>query len=633
VTFVETEAEREVRLASEARDRELSLSPEKKRARGIVHTPGRLARFVARRVDELLREELGLKRGLADPRVTIVDPACGTGAFLAAVLSVVSERASAPAGLVGFDVDEDAVAICRAALDVEAARKNTRLCVEARNTLASLHLPIESEVICVLGNPPWAGKSANAEATLTATLLEDFRRETGGDSIRERKVGVLSDDYVRFVRWSAELCRRAPRGSVMGLVTNASFLNGPVHRGMRAALLRWFSGIEVFDLGGSALLSRGDLRDDNVFGVRPSVACTFGVRAAGHGDLLETARFRYARLYGSREEKLGALADATPTTARVVPRHPFVPFDASSNAATFPAGWLSLDAIFPFHREGVQTNRDEAVVAEDEATLVARLRKFAEGEPDAALAKAYQPSAHYDPARAREAVRRALTQASDSGEDTGARLGIVRLAYRPYDDRVFCSLKEICHRARPNLIEAMCRSRWALLSVRKDRGQAPWNHFAVTLDVPDNCYLSLRSSCRTRAFPTHDPAGQENVSEIVRERFAERLGRAPSAPELSLYVLAILASETYRRSYEEALRADYPKIPLPEGKESFDRGVRLGETLKERWLGPRQPAADWRIGHHKIHEKPVGTDGALEACDSFFRAEWGNDSATEPNVD
>jgi predicted helicase len=621
VTFTETRAEREVRLASEARDESLACSPDKKRERGIVHTPGRLARFVARRVDELLRDELRVRRGLADPRVTIVDPACGTGAFLAAALSVVEGRDTAPAALVGFDVDPEAVEISRATLSGHAAALGSALCVEERNTLASLDLPVGAEIVCVLGNPPWASKSANAEASLTSALLEDFRRETGGDALRERKVGVLSDDYVRFVRWSAELSRRAPRGAVMGLVTNASYLNGPVHRGMRAALLRWFSSVEVFDLGGSALLSRDDRRDDNVFGVRPAVACTFALRAEGHGELLETARFRYARLHGSREEKLDRLAAATPPAVRIVPRHPYVAFDASADSAQFPAGWLSLAEIFPFHQEGVQTNRDEAVIAVNEGVLRARLERFAEGAPEPALRKAYETSPHYDPTRARQAVREALARGDDA---------IVRLAYRPLDDRVFCALKEVCHRPRPRLLEAMQRSTWALLSVRKDRGQAPWNHFAVTRDVPDNCYFSPRSSCRTRAFPSHDPEGRENLSDEARARFSLAIGREPSVEEVSLFTLAILASETYRRHFEVVLRADYPRIPVPSGLESFERGVRLGGALKDTWLDAPRVAAPWRIGHHQTHEKPFSIDGVIEACDSFFRAEWGTDSAPEP---
>src|SRR5690606_15742527 len=83
----------------------------------------------------------------------------------------------------------------------------------------------------VLGNPPWASRSANRGAREVEALLEDFRRDGTGARLVERKLGVLSDDYVRFFRWSAEVVRRAPGGGIVALVTNGSFLDGPVHRG------------------------------------------------------------------------------------------------------------------------------------------------------------------------------------------------------------------------------------------------------------------------------------------------------------------------------------------------------------------------------------------------------------------
>ncbi len=115
----------------------------------------------------------------------------------------------------------------------------------------------------------WGG--AAGRTALLGRVRADVRVEVGGKTpLQERKVGVLSDVYVRFLRWAFEGLRRAPSGGVLGLVTNASFLDGPVHRGMRAAMGRWSEAIEVFDFGGSALTARDTKVDDNVFGVRPA---------------------------------------------------------------------------------------------------------------------------------------------------------------------------------------------------------------------------------------------------------------------------------------------------------------------------------------------------------------------------
>ena len=42
------------------------------------------------RVDQVLRSELDIADGLADPRVVVLDPCCGTGAYLVEVLDTIA---------------------------------------------------------------------------------------------------------------------------------------------------------------------------------------------------------------------------------------------------------------------------------------------------------------------------------------------------------------------------------------------------------------------------------------------------------------------------------------------------------------------------------------------------------------
>src|SRR5262245_40573448 len=100
--------------AAEARER---ASERRARLReGTVHTPAWLSRFVVRSADQLLREELGLRTGLAHPELGIVDPACGPGVFLASALAVGEGRASRPACAIGLDRDPGAVQLARTTL-------------------------------------------------------------------------------------------------------------------------------------------------------------------------------------------------------------------------------------------------------------------------------------------------------------------------------------------------------------------------------------------------------------------------------------------------------------------------------------------------------------------------------------
>src|SRR5262249_39743221 len=58
---------------------------------GFWYTPPEIVRYQVRRIDRLLREELGRPRGLADDDVMVLDPACGTGAYLIETLRCIAD--------------------------------------------------------------------------------------------------------------------------------------------------------------------------------------------------------------------------------------------------------------------------------------------------------------------------------------------------------------------------------------------------------------------------------------------------------------------------------------------------------------------------------------------------------------
>lgn len=579
------ELERELERAGHAREGELDVAERKRH--GVVHTPPAIARFVARSVDAALRE-LG-RAGLSDPDVALVDPACGPGVFLAASMSVAA--AGRPRVALGLDRDAHAIERARVLLAPPATHAGWPLRLAVADTLSSLDVLTPTELrgttLAILGNPPWAGRSASRGVALSDRLLDDFRRDADGLPLNERKIGVLSDAYVRFWRWSCELARGAEGGAVVALVTNASFLDGPVHRGMRAALSRWFARVDIVDLGGSALIARSGARDENVFGVRPSVALTLAVRPAGFEG---RARVRHAALRGSREAKLATLEDARSMDALALRELPapaaWVPAPAIDPRY---ASWPSLPELMPFHREGLQSNRDAFCVDADRDALMARLRAFAAGEPGPWPGRVDVPSAHYDPERARAALRACEPDAH-----------VVRVAYRPLDERWMAVVPALCHRPRPDLLSAMRLSSSALLTVRKDRGERAWTHFGLARHPPDNCYLSARSSCRTRAFPTHGPDGAPNVEPTTLARWARALDVLPAPEDLVRYVLGVLASARYRACFDAALRADYPRLPPPPSTEAWHAIVASGRTLERAFLGLASGHEPFVVGHHTV---------------------------------
>jgi predicted RNA methylase len=604
------------RIAESARARDASIDRAARKERGVVHTPVEIARAIARAADGALRQHLGLARGLAADDVVIVDPAIGPGVFAAAALELAGRRQGAPRALVGIDVDPAAIASARAALEPAARAAGWPLRLIACDALDRLapvrELERDDVVRVVLGNPPWAARTANAGARAAGALLDDFRRDEHGAPLREKKIGVLSDDYVRFLRWSCELVRRAERGGVIAMVTNGSYLDGPVHRGMRAAIAGWMDRIEIADLGGSALIARrAGTRDENVFGVRTSAAILIAVRRPGPVEA-RRATIGVRRVSGGRAEKIettrrwaATLFDrATPPDADRVGSAPGAAWRADRRAPAAYDAFPSLAEWMPFHREGLQTNRDELVIDRDRDALIDKLARFARGELEV------RTTDHFDVPRARGRARALL--ADRAALDRAIRT----IAYRPLDTRHAIVDPALCHRARDELARAIDRSRLALVTTRKDRGHKPWLHFGAVSMLPDNCWLSTRSSCRARAFPLLDPEGEPNLARLA--------GFALGPEDFARWAIAWLASPVYQRACEPALQLDFPRIPAPRDRRELETIAPSGAALIEAFLGEPTSASgpgQASIGHHR----PI-------AASALARAIADADVATAPLI-
>ncbi len=83
-----------------------AYDPELRKALGVWYTPPEIVKYQVARVDAVLREELDLPQGLADPNVIVLDPCCGTGAYLVEVLRQIERtvREKHDNGLAACDV-------------------------------------------------------------------------------------------------------------------------------------------------------------------------------------------------------------------------------------------------------------------------------------------------------------------------------------------------------------------------------------------------------------------------------------------------------------------------------------------------------------------------------------------------
>ena len=63
-----------------------AYDPGLRKALGVWYTPPEIVQYQVERVDQVLREELKIADGLADERVVVLDPCCGTGTYLVETL-------------------------------------------------------------------------------------------------------------------------------------------------------------------------------------------------------------------------------------------------------------------------------------------------------------------------------------------------------------------------------------------------------------------------------------------------------------------------------------------------------------------------------------------------------------------
>lgn len=357
-----------------------AYNPAKRKARGVWYTPEPVVNFIVRAVDEVLQTEFGLPDGLADTskitipwetgqtdrkgkritetkevhRVQILDPATGTGTFLAEVIKLIAGRVKNVAPgmwskyieedllprLHGFELLMASYAMCHMKIDMilselgyRPSNAPPRLSVWLTNSLeegepADQSLPFarwlsnetrgantikrDKPIMCVIGNPPYSGESAN-KGDWIMSLMEAYKKEPGGrEKLKERNPKWINDDYVKFIRFAEYMIEKNGEG-VLGFITNHGYLANPTFRGMRWHLLKTFDKVYVVDLHGSSIkeeLPRNNaVRDKNVFDIRPGVAIVIAVKKAEATS--DIAKFIHSELWGPRPEKYATLLNRT----------------------------------------------------------------------------------------------------------------------------------------------------------------------------------------------------------------------------------------------------------------------------------------------------------------------------------
>ena len=597
-----------------------AFDPALRKQLGVWYTPTEVVRYMVARVDKALKDDLGIADGLAAENVYVLDPCCGTGAYLAEVLRRIAAnlqnrglgaltgarvKQAATQRVFGFEimpapfvVAHLQVGLAMQNLDAPLADNgndgNERPGVFLTNALTGWEprttkpLPFpeleeerdraervkqETPILVILGNPPYngfAGMAVDEERELSEAYRTTRR-------VRRPEGQGLNDLYVRFFRMAERrIVEKTGRG-VVCFISNYSWLDRLSFTGMRERYLEAFDAIRIDCLNGdkykTGKTTPDGSPDPSIFstpgdpvGIQVGTAIATLVRKPDHAPAGEVG-FRH--LWGqTKREELNQTAEAEPEALydNVEPVLPLgLPFARTAVSEDW-FDWPSLPDLFPVSFPGVQTKRDSFLIDID----INRLRERIDDYFDATLSHdeiarrypaAMKSSSGFVVHDAR-AVRDALLVRGGPIED-----GFVRYTYRPFDDRWLYwdagrgLLGRPSSEYRPQAFEGNL-----LIEAREREAKEDFSRGTLIRGLADNFGNGF-----SNFFPTwlrDDGIGvggngiqrRPNLTEAAL-RYLDRLDIG--VEDLFHHVLATLHDPAYREANAGALLMGWPRIPLP----------------------------------------------------------------------
>jgi len=266
----------------------------------------------------------------------------------------------------------------------------------ALENIATSKIKSKEPIIAIIGNPPYAGMSANKGKWIddmlkkgTQGLTEVVMMVTTKLMVKnsgERNPKWLQDDYVKFIRFAQWKIDKTGEG-VVGFITNHSFLDNPTFRGMRESLLRSFDRIYILNLHGNAKKKEkcpDGSEDENVFDIQQGVAISIFIKNSAFKD----KKVFYSDLWGLKDSKYHWLDRHTVNNVEWQEIEPIseyyflIPMD-NSILNEFEKYWGIKD-IFPVNNVGIVTARDQLTIQWTADDISRIIHDFTHLEPEKA---------------------------------------------------------------------------------------------------------------------------------------------------------------------------------------------------------------------------------------------------------
>jgi predicted helicase len=630
--------------------------PKLRKARGVWYTPEPVVKFIVRAVDDILKTEFDIKDGLADTsktkikvrtqshktkgyteveqevhKVQILDPATGTGTFLAEVIKYIYEgKFKAMQGVWSSYVEKDLIprlngfellmasyAMAHLKLDLllqetgYKAKKEQRLKVFLTNSLEESHpdtgtlfanwlsteaneanqIKRDTPVMCVIGNPPYAVSSTN-KGDWIQNLITDYKKD-----LNERKIN-LDDDYIKFIRYGQHYIDKNGSG-ILAYISNNSFIDGITHRQMRKNLLESFDKVYILDLHGSAKKNETTLdggKDENVFDIQQGVSINIFIKT-DKKEKRRLGKIYHFELLGKRELKYPFLDNNGIKSINwnllksKEPYYFFIPKDFALQE-TYQE-YFSVNEIFLNVNSGVKTDRDKLFIDIDRASTEHKFKTLLSGSiPDSFISdfRVVDSGSYKITAKIR-----------DIDYDKNR---IKPILYRPFDIRTIYYDQRIVSRPASKVANHILNGSIALISCRQ-QSTFDFQHILVSKYLTEVCTVSLQTKETGYAFPLyvyHVNNGQQsiedeaertpNLDKKIVKAIEAKLGltftnekestKGTFAPiDILDYIYAVLHSPIYRDKYKEFFKIDFPRVPYPKDTTTFWQLVKLGGEIRQ----------------------------------------------------
>ncbi len=671
---------------------------------GVWYTPIEVVKFIVDSVDSILKNDFNINSGIANNdkldngrhKVQILDPATGTGTFLAVAAEKIYENYRGQEGLWDDDVTRNIIprlngfeylvapytmAHLKLATALKIKEVPDRLNIFLTNSLEEDHPETQFEfaryitdesnaastikrdtpIMVIMGNPPYNEKSANT-GNWIMNLMADYKQEPGMARIERRtKRGLfkykntlveknakgINNDYCKFIRLGHNFVSRNQEG-VLAYICGNTFTKTNIFRGMRYQLLQDFDDIYILNLHGSSKFDESDenITDENVFNIRVGVSINIFVKRK-ESQHTGNATVHYKDIFGTRRQKLDFLLSHRLQDIDfeiISPEAPFYEFCSKTKnhdelKAEYENGF-KLDSLMLKRTHGLTTGNDKTLIFDNESSLRVLIDDLISDNTDTTLCEKY----FFKNPEVLNGTRRAIRQ------NGNRQRYYAKISYRPFDEKWTYLHSDLVQRPRPLIQFSMLGKENLMLCVGKQGtaiGNNEWSLVWIS-SLPTDKNVNPRGGAYLFPLFIYEEGYVNptyNFAVDIIERFEEMVGLKLLSEDSSErenggflgrdiidYIYAVLHSHKYRRKYHQFLQNDFPVIPYPDNAEYFFKLSALGAQLRSLHLLESISSSDF-ITQYPISEGTnLVTTRRYEAINSDSGRVWINDTRYFDNV-